>query len=76
MLVAMMLLFGCVGLGSLFAQGQPTLDWSKFDFVPGDEIIFDDNQEGERNGEFPRRWDLTNGSVENAVLDGENVIFF
>lgn len=76
LLVAMMLLFGSVGSGSLFAQGQPTLDWSKFDFVPGDEIIFDDTQEGERNGEFPSRWDLTNGSVENAVLDGENVIMF
>ncbi|WP_052506985.1 OmpA family protein [Desulfonatronovibrio magnus] len=52
------------------------LSWSRFDFVPGDIIIFEDNQEGERNGEFPRKWDLANGSVENAVLNGENVIMF
>ena len=58
------------------AQQQPKLDWSRFDFVPGDEIIFEDNQEGERNGEFPSRWDLVNGTVENAVLNGENVIMF
>jgi outer membrane protein OmpA-like peptidoglycan-associated protein len=59
-----------------FAQQQTGLDWSKFDFVSGDEIIFEDNQEGERNGEFPSRWDLVNGSVENAVFNGENVIMF
>jgi len=58
------------------AQEKPVLDWSSFDFIPGDEIIFEDNQENERNGEFPSKWDLVNGSVENAVLDGENVIMF
>lgn len=58
------------------AQQQSGLDWSSFDFVPGDEIIFEDNQQGERNGEFPGKWDLVNGTVENAVLDGENVIMF
>jgi OmpA-OmpF porin, OOP family len=31
----------------------PELVWSRFDFVPGDVIIFKDNLEGERNGEFP-----------------------
>ncbi len=61
---------------SLYAQETHTLDWSRFDFVPGDEIIFEDNLEGERNGEFPSKWDLVRGSVENAVLDGENVIMF
>jgi len=58
------------------AQEQPELDWSRFDFVQGDEIIFEDNLEGERNGEFPSKWDLVRGSVENAVLGGENVIMF
>ncbi len=60
----------------LHAQEKPTLDWSGFDFISGDEIIFEDNQEGERNGEFPSKWDLANGTVENAVFDGENVIMF
>ncbi len=61
---------------SLIAQEQPTLDWTKFDFVPGDEIIFEDNLENERNGEFPSKWDLVSGTVENAILDGEHVIMF
>jgi OmpA-OmpF porin, OOP family len=50
--------------------------YSKFDFVPGDEVIFEDNQENEKNGEFPSRWDLTKGTIENATFDGSNVIHF
>jgi len=53
-----------------------TLNWSKYDFVPGDKIIFEDNLIGEENGEFPSRWDLVQGSVENAEFGGENVIMF
>jgi len=52
------------------------LKWSKFDFVPGDKIIFEDNLIGEENGEFPSRWDLVQGTVENAQYGGENVIMF
>lgn len=55
---------------------RSVLNWSAFDFVPGDEIIFEDNLENELNGEFPSKWDLVNGAVENAALDGENVIMF
>jgi OOP family OmpA-OmpF porin len=54
----------------------PILKWSKYDFVPGDKIIFEDNLIGEENGEFPSRWDLVQGTVENAQLGGENVIMF
>lgn len=50
--------------------------WSKYDFVSGDEIIFEDNLLEEENGEFPSRWDLLSGSAEVAVLGGENVIHF
>ncbi len=55
---------------------QPQLTWAKYDFVPGTEIIFEDNQEGEQNGEFPSKWDLAGGVVENAGFGGENVIMF
>lgn len=48
--------------------------WSKYNFVPGDEIIFQDDLMKEENGEFPSRWDLISGSVENAVLGDENII--
>lgn len=54
----------------------PELIWAKYDFVPGTEIIFEDNQEGEQNGEFPSKWDLEKGTFENANLGGENVIIF
>jgi OOP family OmpA-OmpF porin len=57
-------------------QSGPTLNWAKYDFVPGDQVIFEDNLVGEENGEFPSRWDLFDGNAENAVLDGENVIMF
>ncbi len=54
----------------------PELNWAKYDFVPGDNIIFEDNLEGEENGEFPSRWDLGEGNIEIASLGGENVIMF
>ncbi len=50
--------------------------WSKYNFVPGDKIIFEDNLADEENGEFPSRWDLVAGNAENAVLGDENVIRF
>ncbi len=56
---------------------QMTVKWNRYDFVPGDKIIFEDNQEGEVNGEFPSRWDLAGGgNVENAAFGDQNVIYF
>jgi outer membrane protein OmpA-like peptidoglycan-associated protein len=57
------------------ATPQPQLTWAKYDFVPGTEIIFEDNLEGEQNGEFPSKWDLVDGNFENAHFDGANVIY-
>jgi len=54
----------------------PELNWAKYDFVPGDKIIFEDNLAGEENGEFPSRWDLHDGNIEVAEFGGENVIMF
>jgi len=48
--------------------------WSKYDFVAGEKVIFEDNLSGEESGEFPSRWDLLSGSAEVASLGGENVI--
>ena len=55
---------------------DPKLVWSKYDFVPGDRVIFEDNLLGEENGEFPSRWDLVRGTIENAEFGGENIIMF
>ncbi len=55
----------------------PKVKWDKFDFVPGDEVIFEDGPSAdEENGEFPSRWDLYKGSAEIAQVNGENVIIF
>lgn len=54
-----------------------TVVWNKFDFVPGDEVIFEDGPSAdEENGEFPSRWDLHEGNVEVGEVNGENVIMF
>ena len=56
---------------------KPTVVWSKFDFVPGDTVIFEDNPSSdEENGEFPSRWDLVGGNAEIAEVDVEKVIIF
>ncbi len=56
---------------------QPSLKWAKYDFVPGDQIIYEDNQENEQNGEFPSRWDHAGGgSVEIASFGNDPVIYF
>jgi len=62
--------------GAAGEEAKPELKWSKYDFVPGDRIIFEDNLEGEENGEFPSRWDLHRGIVEVAEFGGDNVIMF
>ncbi len=48
--------------------------WSKYDFVAGDKIIFEDDLSREESGEFPSRWDLLSGSAEVASLGKDNVI--
>jgi outer membrane protein OmpA-like peptidoglycan-associated protein len=56
---------------------KPTVVWSKFDFVPGDTVIYEDGPSSdEENGEFPSRWDLAKGNAEIGNVDGENVIMF
>ena len=62
------------------AQVQPQkgqsleMTYAKSDFVPGDEIIFEDLLVGEKLGEFPSMWDLKEGNAEVANVGGENAI--
>ncbi|MBR1563834.1 MAG: OmpA family protein [Paludibacteraceae bacterium] len=53
---------------------RATSEWNKFDFVPGDEVIFYDQLENEQLGEFPSKWELIGGEAEIQKLNGENVI--
>jgi outer membrane protein OmpA-like peptidoglycan-associated protein len=48
--------------------------YTKFDFVPGDKVIFYDDLSGEEIGEFPSRWRLDKGVFENAKQGGKNYI--
>jgi len=50
--------------------------WSKYDFVPGDKIIVQDDLVGEQIGEFPSKWNLSNGNAEIAMLGDTKVISF
>ena len=58
------------------AKKQVQTAYAKTDFVPGDEIIFEDNLENEQLGEFPSQWDLMEGYAETGVVDGRKVIAF
>ncbi|WP_178983283.1 OmpA family protein [Winogradskyella helgolandensis] len=56
---------------------KPNVVWSKFDFIPGDTVIFEDGPSiNEENGEFPSRWDLIEGGTEVAEFNGTPVIMF
>ena len=54
---------------------QVETSYAKTDFVPGDEIFFDDPVEDEKVGEFPSHWDFVSGEeCEIITLNGEQVI--
>jgi outer membrane protein OmpA-like peptidoglycan-associated protein len=60
-------------------QSQAKADemaYSKFDFVSGDVIIFEDDCTREKLGEFPSQWDLLHGNSEIASVNGEKAILF
>lgn len=45
--------------------------YTKYDFVPGDRVIFYDDMKGEEEGEFPYRWNLDRGVFEVVRLGKE-----
>ncbi len=50
------------------------MTYAKSDFVPGDEIIFDDPMDAEQLGEFPSMWDLYAVNAEVASVGGKKAI--
>ena len=62
--------------GNATPSPKKTLEssYAKSDFVPGDEIMFEDDLVGEQMGEFPSKWDLLEGNAEIASVDGKTVI--
>ena len=70
----------CEECGAKKPDGGPqmakkaSLNWNSYDFVSGDEIIFEDNQENEQIGEFPSMWDVFGGYAQIAELNGVKCI--
>jgi hypothetical protein len=46
----------------------------QYDFVAGNEVIFEDDLKDEQKGEFPSKWDLVEGNAEIAEINGEKVL--
>lgn len=44
--------------------------WANWDFVPGDEVLFVDDYQADRVGDFPRRWELVSGNFEVVEWEG------
>lgn len=50
------------------------MTYAKSDFVPGDEIIFEDPMDNEQLGEFPSQWELYAGVAEVIQVNGKKAI--
>ncbi len=63
------------GEGTRGTSGGPAAEdmnlYVKYDFVPGDRVIFYDDMKGEEEGEFPYRWNLDHGVFEVVRLGKE-----
>jgi len=56
-------------------KSKAQVGYAKSDFVPGDEIFFEDLVEGEQVGEFPSHWDFLGGEeCEIMTLNDIQVI--
>ncbi len=72
---------GSSGSSGQTTQGQPAGSiaenmslYTRYDFVPGNKVIFYDDLSSDEVGEFPYRWNLINGVYEIAEYGGEKWI--
>ena len=56
------------------SQQKINASYAKYDFVPGNDVIFEDDLKGEQKGEFPSKWDLLEGNAEIAQINNENTL--
>ena len=59
---------------ALPAEEPIEMTYAKSDFVPGDEIFFEDDLANEQMGEFPSKWDLIRDYAEVASFAGVKCI--
>ena len=62
------------GAAPFSAKQGAQISWNNYDFVSGDEIIFEDTMEGEQLGEFPSQWDAFRGTAQIVEMDGVKAI--
>ena len=62
------------GAAPVSAKQGAQISWNNYDFVSGDEIIFEDTMEGEQMGEFPSQWDAFRGTAQIVEMDGVKAI--
>jgi len=56
------------------AKQKTDISYTKYDFIPGNELIFEDDLKNEQKGEFPSKWELVEGNAEIAQINGENAL--
>ena len=58
------------------AEGDdtPVAQNQKSDFVRGSVILFEDDFANEQMGEFPSKWDISEGSLETAAINGKKYL--
>ena len=49
--------------------------YGNYDFVPGENILFEDNFQNDQDGEFPAKWDLERGQAVLNKVNGELALF-
>ena len=52
----------------------PAKTYEKFDFVPGNKILFEDNFINESVNEIPSYWEISSGKVEISEIDTEKCL--
>ncbi len=62
---------GSSGSGASSAVAKDMKLYTKYDFMPGDKVIFYDDMKDEEEGEYPYRWDLDQGVFEVVRLGKE-----
>ncbi len=57
------------------ASAQPNINaYGKYDFVPGDTVLFEDHVQDEQSDEIPSKWKIISGRTEVRDKDGEKAI--
>jgi OmpA-OmpF porin, OOP family len=56
------------------SEGQSLDAYQNYDFVPGENIVFEDDFAGDELGEFPSHWSLVDGQATLNVVDDKRAL--